>query len=95
MADLRAQVGFPTDAEILAALKLPNSLSYVAAQLHTSMERVRGLRDKHKAEIVETRLKNGQTIEGICFQLDILPSLDRMREWHKRKQDEKQDVQPL
>lgn len=80
-------VRFATDDQILAALKQTHSLSYIAALLHTSMERIRSLRDQHKTAIVQARLDAGQTIEGICFHLELLIYLDRMREWHKRVQD--------
>ena len=79
---LARSIGFPTDAELLAMLQRPFSLSYVAAHFHTSMERVRGIRDAHKTEIVTARLQAGQKIEGVALQLDLVQYYDRLQTWY-------------
>jgi hypothetical protein len=89
-------IGFPSDAAVVVALCQAHSISYIACLLNTSLSRVRGLRDRHKTEIVTARLKGGQALEGIAFQLDLLASLDRMRDWHqniylKQEHDHAQD----
>ena len=77
-------IGFPSETDVVSALQQKNSLSYVAAQLRTSMSRVREIRDRHKSVIVQARLDAGQTLAGVCYQLDLLQYWDRMQEWHKR-----------
>jgi hypothetical protein len=89
-------IGFPSDAAVVVALCQAHSISYVACLLKTSLTRVRLVRDAHKTAIVMARLKGGQTLEGICFNLDLLASLDRMRDWHqniylKQEPDHAQD----
>ena len=81
---------FVSDEDIVLELCKFQSVSYVACKLGTVLSRVREIRDAHKTKIVTARLQAGQTIEGIAFQLDLVPYLDRMRDWVKRVNDLKQ-----
>ena len=74
-------MGFPDDGAILAALKRPLGLSYIAVLLHAPMVRVRDVLARHKTEIVEARLALHQSVEGICLQLDCIDRLDAMKAW--------------
>ena len=75
---------FASEDDVLAKLKRPFSLSYVACQCGCSMQRIREVFYKFKTEVVEARVALGQPIDGICFQLDLLLSRDRLIKWYEQ-----------
>ena len=75
---------FVSNETIVAELCKPHSLGWIAARFNVSLERLRSVRDEHKTEIVNTRIKeHHQTIDSICYQLDLLLNLDSLRHWYK------------
>lgn len=80
---------FVSDDEILSWLKRPRTLSWIAVKLGTTLERCASIRDRHKIDILKTRIEeHKQTAAQIAYQLELVNHYDQINDWIRKHYDE-------
>lgn len=76
---------FSTDAEVLAALKMPTSLAYAACSIGVSLERARTVLAANKLEVLKERVEvYKQEPAQLAFHLEQLQNLTQIKDWYSK-----------